>query len=72
MSKIKGKLHRAENADRKNTIDREVERLHGTLRAPQMRHLPLVEEAMGRQALALLRQLEAACVSADDLAEAAV
>ncbi|MFE6497161.1 transposase [Streptomyces sp. NPDC057748] len=37
-----------------------------------MRHLSLVEEAMGRQALALLRQLEAACVSADDLAEAAV
>ncbi|MFG2983440.1 transposase [Streptomyces sp. NPDC048258] len=37
-----------------------------------MHHLPLVEEAMGRQALALLRQLEAACASADDLAEASV
>lgn len=59
-------------AGRKNTIDREVERLHGALRAPQMRHLPLVEEAMGRQALAPLRQLEAACASANDLAEAAV
>ncbi|WP_329581241.1 IS110 family transposase [Streptomyces sp. NBC_01361] len=57
---------------RKNTIDKEVERLHSELRIPQMRHLPLVEEAMGRQTLALLRQLEAACVSADDLAEASV
>ncbi len=38
-------------AGRKNTIDREVERLHSELRASQMRHLPLVEEAMGRQAL---------------------
>lgn len=59
-------------AGRKNTIDREVERLHGALRVPQMRHLPQVEEAMGRQALALLRQLEAACASVDDLAEATV
>ena len=37
-----------------------------------MHQLPLVEQAMGRQTLALLRQLEAACASADDLAEAAV
>ena len=59
-------------AGRKNTIDREAERLHRELRIPQMRHLPLVEEAMGRQTLALLRQLEAACMSADDLAEASV
>ncbi|WP_406227699.1 IS110 family transposase [Streptomyces anthocyanicus] len=59
-------------AGRKNTIGKEVERLHSALRLPQMRHLPLVEEAMGRQTLALLRQLEAACVSADDLAEASV
>ncbi len=59
-------------AGRKNTIDREVERLHHALRLSQMRHLPLVEEAMGRQALALLRQLEAACASADDLAKATV
>jgi transposase len=36
-----------------------------------MRQLPLVEEAMGRQTLALLRQLEAACASADDLGQAA-
>jgi transposase len=37
-----------------------------------MRQPPLVEQAMGRQALALLRQLDAACTSANDLAEAAV
>ena len=36
-----------------------------------MRQLPLVERAMGRQALALLRQLDAACQSADDLQAAA-
>ncbi|MCX4966884.1 IS110 family transposase [Streptomyces sp. NBC_00654] len=57
-------------AGRKNTIDAEAERLHTALRSPQMRQLPLVEKAMGRQALALLRQLDAACTSADDLAEA--
>jgi hypothetical protein len=31
-----------------------------------MRQLPLVDQAMGRQSLALLRQLDAACASADD------
>jgi len=36
-----------------------------------MRQLPLVEQAMGRQALTLLRQLSAACASADDLEAAA-
>ena len=36
-----------------------------------MRQLPLVEDAMGRQTLALLRQLDAACTSADDLEQAA-
>ena len=56
----------------KNTIDAEVERLHTTLRAPQLRQLPLVEQAMGWQALALLRQLDAACASADDLAKASI
>ncbi|MEW2581173.1 IS110 family transposase [Streptomyces syringium] len=58
-------------AGRKNTIDAEVERLHKALRHPQMRQLPLVEEAMGHQTLALLRQLDAVCTSAEDLAAAA-
>ena len=34
--------------------------------------LPLVEQAMGRQTLALLRQLDAACASADELEQAAI
>jgi transposase len=37
-----------------------------------MRQLPLVEQAMGRQALALLGQLGAACIAAADLERAAV
>ncbi|MFC8373579.1 IS110 family transposase [Streptomyces sp. NPDC057239] len=59
-------------AGRRNTIDAEAERLQTALRASQIRQLPLVEEAMGRQTLALLRQLDAACTSADDLADAAM
>jgi transposase len=58
-------------AGRSRGIDAEAERLRDALRKEQMRQLPLVEQAMGRQALALLRQLEAACASADDLEQAA-
>ena len=43
-----------------------------SFRAEQMHQLPLVEQAMGRQALALLRQLDAACATADDLEHAAI
>jgi transposase len=59
-------------AGRSRGIDAEAARLREAFRAPQMRQLPLVEQAMGRQSLALLRQLDAACASADDLAAAAV
>ena len=58
-------------AGRSRGIDAEATRLRDAFRAPQMRQLPLVEEAMGRQSLALLRQLDAACASADDLEQAA-
>jgi transposase len=58
-------------AGRSRGIDAEAQRLHQALRAEQMRQLPLVEEAMGRQALALLRQLDAACASEADLEAAA-
>jgi transposase len=58
-------------AGRSRGIDAEAQRLHETLRQEQMRQLPLVEQAMGRQTLALLRQLEAACASASDLEQAA-
>ena len=37
-----------------------------------MRQLPLVEQAMGQQALALLSQLNAACDAAADLEQAAI
>jgi transposase len=58
-------------AGRSRGIDTEAARLRDAFRAEQMRQLPLVEDAMGRQALALLRQLDAACASAADLEQAA-
>jgi len=58
-------------AGRSRGIDAGAQRLRDALRTGQMRQLPLVEQAMGRQALALLRQLDAACHSADDLEQAA-
>ena len=59
-------------AGRSRGIDTEATRLRDAFRVPQMRQLPLVEQAMGRQALALLGQLNAACAAADDLEHAAV
>jgi transposase len=59
-------------AGRSRGIDAEATRLRDAFRAGQMRQLPLVEQAMGRQALALLGQLDAACAAADDLERAAV
>src|SRR5438045_5298332 len=58
-------------AGRSRGIDAEAARLRQAFRAGQMRQLPLVEQAMGRQALALLGQLDAACAAADDLERAA-
>jgi len=57
-------------AGRSRGIDAEAARLRDALRASQMRQLPLVEQAMGRQALALLGQLNAACEAAADLEQA--
>ena len=59
-------------AGRSRGIDAEAQRLREAFRAEQMRQPPLVEDAMGRQSLALLRQLDAACTSADDLEQAAI
>jgi hypothetical protein len=59
-------------AGRTRSINSEATRLRDAFRAPQMRQLPLVEQAMGRQALGLLRALDAACASASDLEAAAV
>ncbi len=59
-------------AGRQRGIDTETERLHKIFRQSHMRQLPLVEDAMGRQTITLVRKLEIACTSADDLAQAAV
>ena len=59
-------------AGRSRGIDTEAARLREAFRAPQMRQLPLVEQAMGRQALALLGQLNAACQAASDLEQATI
>ena len=59
-------------AGRSRGIDAEATRLREAFREQQMRQLPLVEQAMGQQALALLRQLDAACTSAAGLEAAAV
>ena len=59
-------------AGRRRGIDAEAARLRDAFAADQMRQLPLVEDAMGCQALALLRQLDAACAAAADLELAAV
>ena len=58
-------------AGRERGIEAEGARLLLIFRQPQMRQLPLVEEAMGRQTLALLGQLNAASQSAHDIGEAA-
>jgi len=68
-SQLQALLNRA---GRKRGVSAEAARLREAFRAPQMRQPPLVEEAMGHQALALLRQLDAACASADDLEQAAI
>src|SRR5918999_830369 len=55
-------------AGRERGVDAEADRLQAILRADYLRQLPLVEDAFGRHALALLHQLNAACASADELA----
>jgi transposase len=50
----------------------EAARARQAFQIPQMRQPPLVEQAMGAKTLALLRQLDAACQSAEDLEKAAV
>jgi transposase len=69
LSQLRALLRKA---GRSRGIDKEAQRLRAAFRTEQMRQLPLVEDAMGRQALALLRQLDAACASADDLEHAAI
>lgn len=58
-------------AGRRRNIDTDIERLRGIFRADYLHQPPQVEAAMGIQLSALLRQLDAACTAADELAEAA-
>ncbi|MFJ3311047.1 IS110 family transposase [Streptomyces sp. NPDC086549] len=55
---------------RKRGIEADTERLREALRGDWARQLPLVEDALGKQMVALLIQLDAACAAADDLAKA--
>ncbi|WP_063043776.1 IS110 family transposase [Nocardia pseudovaccinii] len=58
-------------AGRKRGIDNLADDILQRLRTSQLRQPDLVEKAMGRQALALLGMLDAACTGADDLEQAA-
>jgi transposase len=55
---------------RQRYCEAEATRIQQVFRAEYAHQPPLVEEAMGRQMLALLRQLDAAAEGADDLAQA--
>ncbi|MDR6981342.1 transposase [Streptomyces sp. 3330] len=56
-------------AGRKRGIEAEADRLRDVFRAEWAHQPPLVEDALGKQMLALLVQLEAACTASDDLAK---
>lgn len=66
-TQIKAALKRG---GRQRSTEAEATRLQGVFRAEYAHQPALVEEAMGRQMLTLLRQLDAAAEGADDLAEA--
>jgi transposase len=57
-------------AGRQRGIDMTAAQLHAALRAPQLRQPDLVEQAMGRQALALLATLDVECRNVDELGQA--
>ncbi|MFD5057097.1 IS110 family transposase [Streptomyces sp. NPDC058394] len=57
-------------AGRQRGIEAEADRLRDVFRADCAHQPPLVEDALGKQMIALLIQLEAACTAADDLAKA--
>ncbi|TDC07685.1 IS110 family transposase [Nonomuraea longispora] len=58
------------SSGRRRNIGTWAERLQTLFRGEHLHQLPLVEEALGRQAQALLLQLYAACRAADELSEA--
>jgi transposase len=60
------------HAGRHRGIDTEAARLQQILHTEHLHQLPLVEDAFGRQALALLRALNTAATNAEDLAAATI
>jgi transposase len=58
-------------AGRRRDLDRDVERLRAILTDTYLHQPPTVENAMGIQLTALLRQFDAACTAGEELAEAA-
>ncbi len=67
-SQLRALLNRAGRLRRRTDV--EVERLREIFRRECLHHLPTVEQAMGKQAQALIQQLDATCRSVDDLAAA--
>jgi hypothetical protein len=59
-------------AGRRRDLDRDVERLHAVFTDTYLHQPAVVENAMGIQLGTLLRQFEAACAAADELAQAAI
>jgi hypothetical protein len=59
-------------AGRQRLLAATAERIYQALRQPQLQHPPLVEHALGQQALALLATLNTECVNADRLGDAAI
>ncbi|MFC4463747.1 IS110 family transposase [Streptomyces xiangluensis] len=57
-------------AGRVRGIEAEANRLHEVFQRDHLHQLPQVEAALGQQTSALLRQLNAACLNADQLEEA--
>jgi transposase len=59
-------------AGRQRNLDRRAHQLQACFHAQQAHQPPLVEQAMGHHVLALVRQLDAACRAADQLATATI
>jgi hypothetical protein len=59
-------------AGRQRGIDADAARLQAIPRTEHLHHLPLVEDAFGRHALALLQALDTAATNAEDLTTATI
>ena len=59
-------------AGRRRSLDRDIERLRTIFTDTYLHQPPQVENAMGIQLSALLRQFDAACAAAEELAQAAI